>query len=81
MPIETGTRCTHCGIDAGVKPDNEGLWAGFYDADTHEYVCMPCRRPHYALKAKGKFAGQYSELPVIPAQERLKMWTIYDSKI
>lgn len=60
----TGINCDHCGKDPGYKAGSEYAWNGFKDANTGEFVCFSCRRPHYAKKQKTEHRGVYQELPV-----------------
>jgi hypothetical protein len=57
--------CVYCKKDAGRNPNNKNLWNGFYDQDTKDLVCWPCRKRHFLHKRATKFGFQYSEIPVI----------------
>ena len=70
--FRSGIHCQRCGNDPGVKVGNGAQWDGFFDGDTHDYVCRSCRLLHYHDKAKTDKAGMYSEMPVVVELEMRK---------
>ena len=70
--FDTDILCGYCNNDPGPKENNTWHWAGFFDADTQQYVCNKCKVHHYGIKAKTEHAGMYSEIPVIVETERIK---------
>jgi hypothetical protein len=62
--------CAYCRTDPGAKAN--GVWKGFRDGDTHQYVCFGCRHAHYKFKFLNKeLNGAYTEFPVMTINPQL----------
>lgn len=68
--------CDYCHSDPGTKPT--GVWLGFLDRDTNQYVCWGCRKVHYNAKFVTPGNRTYSEFPVVipPAQLTLRLKSV-----